>query len=359
MKWALFLCLFVLVACAKPTTFGNSVSQTNLTSIFPIEYGGNPALLTYSSDLKQVSLETVTEGKLQEITSAAAIGNVWGASTLKVDNAERIAVAYGYGRGDLSAPVRIVLYDQNLEHPETIFTAQSERSEVTFFGLVNDKLFINYFTDKYHTKGGYLDHAAGAWTFTETNTERLGIHLAFDGDIEYIGRPYGDTLESDGDLLRVQGTQTMHLPTFRGVSSVALAQLDDDPEQEILIGDGWHKNYGKLAEPRLSLVDRGTGEYTVRVIDTAKPQYAILQIIPIMVDEKTHVLARGDLSIGLYDPEDGWKKQTVYQRTGDKFSPFGMAYLGQAEGQIQLAVLDGGLSLKQVALSVRSSSGAP
>lgn len=107
----------------------------------------------------------------------------------------------------------------------------------------------------------------------------------------------------------------MKLPTFRGVSSVAFAQLDADPDLEILVGDGWHQNYGELAEPRLTLLDydREAKTWKPTLLDTVAPQYSIDKIRVVQRDGPT-IIAGGDRMLTAYAQANDWQRQVLYEQ---------------------------------------------
>lgn len=351
---ALFMSL-VLISCTSKTQESTN-ALSNVTAMFQlVNFSENRnALLTYKQETEEIGVEGFDGKTLQPQAVVHAMGNVWAAALFSLEGKQRIAVAYGYGRGDLNAPVRIVLYDADLQNPQVIFAANSSRSQVTYLSDAGGKLFVNLFVSKYFTVGGYLAPSTGMWKFHKAIALRLGTQFAIDGDMMYIGRPYGDSVNSTGDLRVIKGKDnvTTMLPTFRGVSSVAVAQLDDDPEKEILIGDGWHQNYGMLAEPRLSLVDHdaGKGNYTLTVVDVAKPQYAISRIIPLSFNNRPYVVTSGNWQVNLYDVQQRWKKQTLYTAK-ERINNLDVAYLGQDDVGIWLAMLDTNITVQHIQLS--------
>jgi hypothetical protein len=72
------------------------------------------------------------------------------------------------------------------------------------------------------------------------------------GDQVAVGRVYGDEPRSDGDLiLSPSGTK---LPVFRGVRQLERADVDGDGDLDLLVADGWHSNYGAIADGRVLLL---------------------------------------------------------------------------------------------------------
>ena len=133
--------------------------------------------------------------------------------------------------------------------------------------------------------------------------------------------------------------------------SVTFAQVDDDKRKEILVGDGWHQNYGTTAEPRLSIIDydNKSGTYKLKNIDNEKGQFQISKIHAVEIDGQDVILAAGDRWAAIFEPKKQWKK-TVFHKLSDTTRTFDFAYLGRSGKNLKIATLTGDLSLKVVKL---------
>jgi hypothetical protein len=135
------------------------------------------------------------------------------------------------------------------------------------------------FANEREVEGGWLRSAGGeALAFKAELSVPLGLRQVPTPQGIVVGRLYGDEPRSDGDLALFAGEVRTPLPSHRGVRSLAVAELDGDGAEELIVGDGWHFRYGTDARARLRLLQapgwqRGRaiaeldGEYTVREVE--------------------------------------------------------------------------------------------
>jgi hypothetical protein len=126
-----------------------------------------------------------------------------------------------------------------------------------------------------------------------------------------VGRVYGDIPGSNGEIfiLNAKGEKII-LPSIRGMRAMKVANLDNIPGDEIYIGDGWHKNYGKLAQPFLSKIILN-GEKPQRIkIDLLKNNFTIVKIDTgdFDGDKKMDLIVKGNNTMFVYLPSKKWKK---------------------------------------------------
>jgi hypothetical protein len=330
----IFLLLATFLLLYGCTQNGPLARVADVTAVFPFD--SEATLLTYQDKDARVTLFTIVDGRFVEQASITALSPVQRAIALS----DSIVIAYGYGRGKLQDPIRIVQYDRSLQNPKELLTHQSERNEVAELVAVPERnaIFVSFFTSKYMTKAGWL-HLDG--TFEEVTSTRLGTQYDVEGDWIVQGRPYGDDIGIDGDVTLLRGTGSQRLPSFRGVSEVQFAQIDDDPELEILIADGWHQNYGQMAEPRVSLLDKQGSGYTLTTFATLRPQYAISTIHPLAAGEKRYLFVVGNSSADIIDLADR-SVRNIYTSSNMFFSA---AFVGQKGTEIQVAIKEDDLWL--------------
>lgn len=341
----LFLFLFPSFVVAQDT-------QYKYASLFTLEEykNANDVLLVYKELEKVIELYQLQNDKLKLLTSIPAIGRVCAATIYNNANRKKIAVGFGAGRGFLQVQPQVLLYEDLLTNGKQIFQANSERSDITFLGQVENGLAITYFESKFITRLGILSPENDLWKFTEQLKIRLGMHIDFYNNSYLIGRPYRDEKENSSELLLYKDGKTTQLPSFRGISSVAFLHPNDNSKDEILIGDGWHQDYKKVAEPRLSLIsfNKQTNSYDIKTIDKTTPQINVAKIKQVGRGKNSLVLTAGDLFIDSYLPKDNWKRKRLYEKkTGEMSSNFDFTILRHNKKQ-KLIIWDG--ELKELSL---------
>ncbi|MCO4774198.1 MAG: VCBS repeat-containing protein, partial [Deltaproteobacteria bacterium] len=161
-------------------------------------------------------------------------------------------------------------------------------------------------------RGGVVPWQGGDAQWIPSHRVRMGMARAVgdfdrDGRTEVaIGRLYGEDANTDGDLRVIQEDGTVEMvPTLRGVRAVGAGDLDGDGKAELLFGDGWHKNYGKLARYRPNVATRAAnGTWAVTTLDERTDNYAIEQI---GIVGRT-VVAGGNATLGVYEfGGKGWR----------------------------------------------------
>lgn len=330
--FSLLVAIVVLAGCTGTT---GSVSRlAEATALFPLTGLGQQSLLVYKDSDATLSLYEVRDGGFIERASIDSPAVPHRAVVL----GDRIIVAYGYGRGTLSDPIRIVRYDTSLNNPTELFMRQSGRSEISELIAVpeRDELFVSFFTSTYVTSAGWLHPDDGS--YEEIIGTRLGMRYDIAGDLIVQGRPYGDALGVDGDVTLFAGTGSQRLPSFRGVSEIRFAELDDDPDLEILIADGWHQNYAQIAEPRVSVLDKKNGVYVLETLAVLRPQHSISTIHPFTVGEKRYVFLVGNSHADILDLSDR-SVRNVYSSTDLWFDA---VFIGKRDSTIDLVIKEGG-----------------
>lgn len=326
----------------------------NVSMMFPISTADGPGLLLFRNDEQEntrtlqlaVFDEKMQVAQLIDIPIQGIPHQALSADT-DGDGAVEILIAYGYGRGKLEDPVRVVQYSgKTYAETRVLYEVQSPRAQVVALFPSDDGFGLWYFDSKYFVQRGVLAQADGKWQYQKGERLRVATNVdAADWDSDgkedlLIGKPYGEQIGEDGYALLQDAEGSTKLPTFRGVSSVKFAQLDRDDELEILVGDGWHQNYGQLAEPRLTMFDH-RGKWEPKLIDTAKPQYSIDRIEVLEQDGQQYVLAAGDRQLRVYDPAD-WTQRTVHEKSKDWSWDFAVL---RADGEEYIAVLDGDVQI--------------
>ncbi|HXG59007.1 MAG TPA: FG-GAP-like repeat-containing protein [Thermoanaerobaculia bacterium] len=223
--------------------------------------------------------------------------------------------------------------------PLEIYRKATERPEVTSLSTVDldgdgrKELLFAYMASKYVAHLRTATRSADRWTVRELPSIRMGMHVAA-GDVLHdgrarivVGRPYGDPDAPDkttaiGDAFVLDGEKRIPLPVTRGVSSVAIGDLDGDGRAEIVVGDGWHANYGKLARCRIGIVSRRENGWHYDLIEDLEGhlRFEQIELVDLSGDGKPEVVGRASKpgalggSVRVYEQTaSGWRAMTAAQ----------------------------------------------
>lgn len=187
------------------------------------------------------------------------------------DGHEEVVLATGTGRDHRDAPARVFAVDDG--GARVLWERSGPRAQVTDLVVRDGRIWLATFKDRWVVEGGWLD--AGA--FQPEVEAHMGMRMQPlpDGKVA-VGRLYGDQPRSDGDLSIRGGGGQKRLPSLRGVRSLASADLDGDGTDELLVGDGWHAEYGKHGDPRVAVISDGATE--ARTIGWLAAGYTARQI---------------------------------------------------------------------------------
>ena len=329
---------FLGVFCISSSAFAQSVIAGTEApqSIFPLSKGvaayqeSNSALVVYERE----------GSALKEKRRVAVSGGVWGVAESSTD----LFVVSGMSRKALDAPLKLLRISANGKE-ELLFTNSGERNQASYLAVKDGRLWLTYFESKYMTRTGYCPQiAAKECAFVEVSRARLGDVVDVSGDTVVIGRPYGDAQGQDGDLTLVEKGTQIQLPSYRGVRSAALFGKGASPQ--IAVGDGWHQNYGQIAQGRLSVLKKSQGEsrYALSLIDRDPSQYSFSRILPFTKGTKQYLAAVGNSKLVVYGPEPEWKRAEAYAGSLDDVV-FDAVLLDATSDGIWFAVLDQGIRL--------------
>ncbi|HET7712906.1 MAG TPA: redoxin domain-containing protein [Thermoanaerobaculia bacterium] len=227
--------------------------------------------------------------------------------------------------------------------PVELYRKATERPEVTSLRVKDldgdgrkDILFA-YFASKYVSELRIARQGEKGWSIEELPTIRMGAHIDA-GDVlqngkqsVVVGRPYGDPADPKsttaiGDAFVLDGQTRIPLPVTRGVSAVAVGDLDGKPGDEIVVGDGWHANYGKLARCRIAVISRQSGAWKYELIEDFDDHMRFEQIdlVDLNGDGRNEIVAHGAMNAAL----GGTVR--VYERANGKWRGMTVAPLAQA-----------------------------
>jgi peroxiredoxin len=221
--------------------------------------------------------------------------------------------------------------------PVEIYRTATERPEVTSLevkdldGDGRAEILFAYFASKYISELRVARREGTAWTISELPSVRMGAAVDA-GDVLQNGRPmavvgrlYGDPADAAdktpvGGAFVIDGDKRIELPVTRGVAAIAVGDLDGVPGDEIVVGDGWHFDYGKIARCRIAVVSRQGNDWRYDLIEDLEDHLRFEQIdlIDLNADGRPEIVARASTdsvsggTVRVYQRgPDGWQGMTA------------------------------------------------
>lgn len=343
-KITLSILLLLLPVSAQVTQ--KSPEPAKRPALYLIQSGdlngdGKSEVITWDSADKEMAVSDYVSGQLKKLTShplTAFPTNI------------KIADLDGDGRGELligeglpgynpktgpQTDLRLRIYEP-LEKggwtPVEIFRQASTRPDFTSIEVLDldgDKqpeILFSYFAEKYVVNIRIARRVGDSWKIEELPSVQMGMHVAA-GDVMHngkkmivVGRPYGEEVRSTGGAFVLDGEKRIDLPAFRGVSSLAVGDVDGDGRAEIVVGDGWHFDYGKLARARLAIIKYAKGKWNYQFVEDVPEHISIrnIKLADIDGDGKVEIIAQGqrrDSLVGdvrIYQrTASGWRAKTI------------------------------------------------
>jgi hypothetical protein len=257
------------------------------------------------------------KGKIIAETTGHAVPRI--AIPLKGKKTSGLLVVWGRGRKSRKAGINLVLYNlkNNKIEEKVLFSPKSSRPDPQ--DLYIDKkgtIFLAWFTSKYQVTVSKLPFPYKKVENIDTikMVSKLNT-INYKGKISLVmGRLYGDTSGSDGDLfIHLSKKQRLPLPTKRGIRSMIQGDLDGIKGTELYVGDGWHKNYGQIARAYLTQITIVNNKPQTKLIDTLPNNYSILHLAlgDLDGDGKFEIIGKGNNSIVAWFPSKKWKRVTL------------------------------------------------
>jgi hypothetical protein len=324
-----------------PVYAEESANSSGISSIFAGKAG---EVVGFDEVQHAVRFFSMRAGVLKELKSVSVDGAVHEI----IPYPQGYLVATGVGRLDRDAPIRVYSISSTQEKAELLFEKATSRAEVTGLRYCRDKVWLDFFNSKYFTSIGYLSKTSGLkYDFSEVLSIRMGSSFDCLEDTIVIGRSYGDAQGTDGDLILYQNGKQTLLPSYRGVRGVKL--IGDGNNPQIIIGDGWHSNYGKIAQGRISLLAREDSHrrFHLELIEKSDTNYNFTKFIPYESKGKRFVIALGNRDIIVLPVDDAGDARTIYtQKKADRIMD--MALVDVSTSSVTIAILDGSLEVRQV-----------
>jgi hypothetical protein len=237
------------------------------------------------------------------------------------DGKEEALIATGTSRERRDAPAR--LWRVRAEAAELLWEQRGPRNQPTSLAVLGGRIWLNTFSDDRKVSGGWVEGGG----LTVVQEAALATAMRPLGDGVAVGRLYGDEPRSDGDLVLVGPSGTRRLPSLRGVRAMTTADLNGDGHDELIVGDGWHYNYGERAQAHVALY--------------AGPDYD---------GARTIALPAGDYAVDSLEVRDGWllvtgsRTVSVYRQDPLGWAPTALGAVNES-GNAVFAKREGGLGV--------------
>jgi hypothetical protein len=258
---------------------------------------GDDRLLRVVADDGGTIAQMDAEAGIQTLTTAA------------LDGDRRAAILAGWGRSREHREARAHFTIHRLEggalRGERVLEPATERDDVVAFGpdpRSEGALFAAFFESKHEVRMGRLTRGDTGFTFEPKDRVRMAMSFALDAQAGLaVGRIYGDETGQPGEAYVLSDTGRSPVAITGGVRSLTFADLDGDGSAELLIGDGWDRDYGKVARALLTLARPEGAGYRSEVIDRDPEQYTFWEIAAVDLDGDgtAEIVTRGNARVRL------------------------------------------------------------
>jgi thiol-disulfide isomerase/thioredoxin len=225
--------------------------------------------------------------------------------------------------------------------PEEMYRVPSERPQITGLEVVNfdsdpdRELVFSFFSSKYGVSFVVADPNGADWKIEKLPDVRMGTSMGVGNvmnsgrNVLVVGRPYADPTPEDvakgrttiGDAFIFDDGKRLKLPAHRGVSAVAIGDINGDRRPDVVVNDGWHSDYGKIARGRLAAMRRVGNEWKYELIDdvTGEMRVTNIALADFDNDNKDEIVVAGEVRkiftrspVRIYRKlPQGWRRTTV------------------------------------------------
>ncbi|HEU4747632.1 MAG TPA: redoxin family protein [Gemmatimonadaceae bacterium] len=307
-------------------------------------------VLRWNSKDKQLVIYDYSSRQPREIAShpfAVAPGAM---QIIDIDRDGRNELLLGEGLPGYNSPdgdqvdVRLNAYrplDPGGWTPVELFSVPSERPQITGLEIVNfdadpeNEILFSFFSSKYGVSFVVADRQRNDWKTEKLPDVRMGTSVGVgsfgDGgrNVLVVGRPYAEPTPEDvargrttiGDAFLINDGKRLKLPAHRGVSAVAIGDVNGDRRPDIVVNDGWHSDYGKIARGRLAVMSQVGDGWKYELIDdvTAEMRVTNIALADFDKDARDEIVVAGEVRkiftrspVRIYRKlRAGWRRTTV------------------------------------------------
>ncbi|HJN73537.1 MAG TPA: VCBS repeat-containing protein [Myxococcota bacterium] len=219
------------------------------------------------------------------------------AGDLDGDGREELVLATGMSR-EYRGPAHLEVV--SADSVERLASFPGDRTQIPELRVIDGQVWVATYANSRVVESGWV--VSGALDVKASGL--LATRSVPVGEEVVLAHVYGPEPKSDGDV-RV-GARV--LPSHRGARSLAVADLDDDGDLELLAGDGWHYAYGERADGRVTLFEGPRWEES-RAIAHFSDDYSAREI---EVLEEGWILVTGTSGVHLLVRDSlGWKDHVL------------------------------------------------
>lgn len=319
--------------CSKPESTRQAISEEAVARAIgtaqriasgDLDGDRQPELVMVDAQSLRVSDLTGRELARQPVTGGVQVLRV---ADVDGDGRAEVIAGWGQSREHQGAKARISIYRLTADTlvEEVVAEPSTSRNEVVevlpVTGSSPPELLVAHFDSKYMVRIVRAHLRGGRWALAPVDAIRMATSYAL-GDVDgdgmtdlIVGRTYGDDVDAEGDafVLRPDGSR-VPIPVTGGVRSLNVADLDADGRLEVLVGDGWNKNYGQLARARLTRAWWDHGAFRSELVEESPGQYTLWNILVTNVDGdgQRQIVTRGSAHVRVLSRKgDGWEGRVV------------------------------------------------